>query len=67
MNEKKWKITPHMFNMLRRIQENCKSCDTCAGCPLANLDDFYLCRLGNRDGGVPEYWDLEELEVEKDG
>lgn len=67
MIEKRLRITPEMFNMLRLIQENCQRCDTCAGCPLADLDDFYLCKLGNRDGGVPAYWNLEDLEVERDG
>ena len=67
MTEKKWALNKKMLDVLRLIQENCKSCDTCAGCPLADLDDFYLCKLGNRDGGVPEYWNLEELEAERDG
>mgnify|MGYP006874622879 CR=1 FL=1 len=66
MNEKRWILNKEMLDVLRLIRENCKSYDTCAGCPLADLDDFHLCKLGNQ-GGVPEYWNLEELEAERDG
>lgn len=60
----RWELSKEMLDVLLLIQDNCHKCDTCNGCPLADLDDFYLCKLGNRDGGVPAYWKLEGLEVE---
>lgn len=66
MNEKRWEVSREQLRALREIRINCQMCDDCALCPLASEDDHLLCVLNGRTG-LPEAWNLEELEAESNG
>lgn len=66
MNEKRWEVSREQLRALREIRINCQLCDDCSYCPLASEDVHLLCVLNGRSGS-PETWNLEKLEVERDG
>ena len=64
MSEKRWEVTLDMLSMLRLIRSNCQLCSDCAWCPFESHKKRELCMFGVR---LPEAWDLEGMEAERDG